>query len=319
MNEKIFRKVSIDRLSSPEQLDQMITVTSAMSWLILVAVGCILATVIIWSFTGSLDTNVTANGILVKSGGIIEINSKEEGLISDIKVLPGDFVNKGDIIARLDHSELVDEITDLINEHNLLVKNNTEDEKALTLEKKIDERKKKLQSSSIIISNETGRVVEVKPQVGDSVTPGTVIINLVKEGEGVKDLIALLYVPVESGKKLVSGMEVRISPSTVQKEEYGYLMGRIVSVSEYPVSVHTVTQEIGSSEMATTFVGETASLQVTIDLVNDSETVSGYRWSTPSGPPIKIANETACSASVIVEQQKPIEMVIPQISNLLRE
>ena len=62
-------------------------------------------------------------------------------------------------------------------------------------------------------------------------------------------------------------------------------------------------------------------LQLVNDIrsINDLETVSGYRWSTPSGPPIKIANGTVCSASVIVEQQRPIEMVIPQISSLLGE
>ena len=39
MNEVLFRKVSLDRLSSPEQLDQLLRVTDPKSWLGLFAVG----------------------------------------------------------------------------------------------------------------------------------------------------------------------------------------------------------------------------------------------------------------------------------------
>ena len=317
MNEKLFRKVSIERLSSPEQLDRMITITNAKSWFLLIAVSCILVAVIIWSITGSLATNVTAKGMLVKSGGIIDICSSEEGQISDIRVLPGDFIKKGDIIARINQNELVDEITDLTDELELLKKISTEDVNIQVLEKQRKELKKKLVSSSVVISQEEGRVIEVNPSVGDQVTPGTVVIRIVKEGKGVKNLIAVLYVPVESGKKLAPGMETRISPSTIQKEEFGYLLGRVVSVSEYPVTVHTATQKLGSSELAETYVADTACLEVLVDLVTNMETESGFEWSTPSGPPMEIENGTVCSASVIIDTQRPIEMVIPQISNLL--
>jgi len=319
MNEKIFRKVSIDRLSSPEQLDRMITVTNSRSWFILIAVGCILIAVIIWSITGSLSTNISARGMLVKSGGIIDICASDEGLISDIRVLPGDYVKKGDIIARISQDDLVDEITGLADERMLLEKKNVDEEKILVLDKQIEELKKKLRSSSVVISQEEGRVVEVKPGVGDMVAPGTVVISIVKEGEGVKDLIAVLYVPVEAGKRLAPGMKTRISPSTIQMEEFGYLLGRIVAISEYPVTVHTAAQKLGSNELATTYVGNTACLEVLVDLEANNETESGYQWSTPSGPPTKIDNGTVCNASVVTDTQRPIEMVIPQIKKLLGE
>ena len=37
MQNKLFRKVALERLSSPEQLDQMMTVTSLRGWIALAA------------------------------------------------------------------------------------------------------------------------------------------------------------------------------------------------------------------------------------------------------------------------------------------
>jgi HlyD family secretion protein len=56
-----------------------------------------------------------------------------------------------------------------------------------------------------------------------------------------------------------------------------------------------------------------------VDLVTDDTTKSGYKWSTLSGPPTRIENGTACSATVVVTRLRPIEMVIPQMKNLLGE
>lgn len=317
MDKEIFRKVSIDRLASPEQLDRMITVTSARSWLIIIAVGCMLAAVVIWSITGSLATNIEANGMLVKSGGIVDISSSETGQISDIRVKPGDYVKKGDIVARLNQAEIVAAITDLSDKLELMKESQTGQPDRLALTGRIAELKKKLRSSSLVTSQEEGRVIEVNLHVGEMVAPGSVVMSIVRESASVRNLVAVMYVPVESGKKLAPGMAVRIAPSTVNKEEFGYILGRIVSVSEYPVTVRTARQKLGNSELAAAYVGSTPCLEILADLVIDKKNQSGYRWSTLSGPPNKIENGTVCSASVIVARQRPIELVFPRISDLL--
>ncbi|NLB43477.1 MAG: NHLP bacteriocin system secretion protein [Clostridiales bacterium] len=316
MKKTVFRKVALERLSSPEQLDRMITVTNTKLWLILTALGCILTSIVIWSITGSLATSVTANGMLVKGGGIVDISSSEIGQISDIRARAGDIIKKGDIVARLDQKEIVDEITALSDLLPLHKENKENENDRKALEKQIEELRKRLVSSSYIVSHIDGRVVEVKLNAGDMVSQGTPVLSVAKEGAAVKNLIAVIYVPVEYGKSLAPGMETRVSPSTVKKEEFGYILGRIVSVSEYPATVHTARERLGSSELAQAYAGSTACLEVIVDLVSDNTTKSGYKWSTLSGPPISIENGTACSAAVVVERLRPIEMVIPQFRNL---
>ena len=61
MKNSIFRKKSMDRVSSPEQLNDYIRVTSPGVWLFLIALILLLTGFIIWAAFGRLDV-VTADG-----------------------------------------------------------------------------------------------------------------------------------------------------------------------------------------------------------------------------------------------------------------
>lgn len=120
MQSNIFRKVSIDRLSSPEQLDQLMQVTTARGWLALSGVGLVLAGALAWGIFGRLPENVGGQGILLKSGGVFEVVPNASGLLDDIAVSVGDSVNEGQVIARLAQPELVDQVQQArLNLHNL--------------------------------------------------------------------------------------------------------------------------------------------------------------------------------------------------------
>ncbi|MCF0106749.1 MAG: hypothetical protein HUJ53_08315 [Holdemanella sp.] len=60
----IFRQKSIDRISSPEQLDQYLQVTRPSTWIILSAVIILLAGFISWGFIGRLDTKIDVNVVV---------------------------------------------------------------------------------------------------------------------------------------------------------------------------------------------------------------------------------------------------------------
>lgn len=60
----MFRKVALDRLSSPEELDQLPRVTSPRSWLALLALGILLAVALAWSGFATIPITVTGRGVL---------------------------------------------------------------------------------------------------------------------------------------------------------------------------------------------------------------------------------------------------------------
>lgn len=67
MNEQLFRKKSIDKVSSPEQLNEYIRVANPGVWMVLAAVVILLAGVIVWGVIGHLDT--TLSTAIVAEGG----------------------------------------------------------------------------------------------------------------------------------------------------------------------------------------------------------------------------------------------------------
>lgn len=106
MDNRVFRKVSLDRLSSPEQLDQVMQVTNPRGWLALAAIGSLLALAIGWGIFGSLSEKVAGGGILLKSGGVFEVVSPAEGRVTDVSVSVGDSVSEGQVVAWIAQPEL---------------------------------------------------------------------------------------------------------------------------------------------------------------------------------------------------------------------
>ena len=111
MSQQIFRKASLDRLASPEQLDQMLQITDPRGWIALVSLGAVLATAVIWSIAGVVPENVNATGILVKSGGVYEVVPIAGGRVVDVSVGVGERVTEGQVIARVDQPEMRDRLT----------------------------------------------------------------------------------------------------------------------------------------------------------------------------------------------------------------
>ncbi len=67
MNEKLFRKSSIDRVNSPEQLNDYIRVANPGVWIILLSVVALLVGVVIWGVFGTIETKVET--VLVVENG----------------------------------------------------------------------------------------------------------------------------------------------------------------------------------------------------------------------------------------------------------
>ncbi|MFL5543043.1 MAG: NHLP bacteriocin system secretion protein, partial [Longimicrobiaceae bacterium] len=115
MADSIFRKVSLDRLASPEQLDQAMQATTPGGWLALGALALLLVAAIGWGVAGAVPEKIPGQGILVKSGGIFEVVPLEGGRVTDVAVGVGDLVSEGQVIARVAQPDVQDKLTQARN------------------------------------------------------------------------------------------------------------------------------------------------------------------------------------------------------------
>ncbi len=484
MSNQIFRKVALDRLSSPEELDQLITVTKPRGWIALLGIGCILITILIWGILGNISTQVEGAGLLTTSGGVVSVTHPVSGQITDVSVMSGDYVKQGDVIARIEQSSLVDKVNryrdeikliknfdvdtfyddktalsanlndfyDLareikqvnasldvkqatqednqtsnqyeieqtkirlkqaqisIDQVNLNLKQYTADrddaKKALeraealfnsgalsqadleeaklvlqnaqlnmdtetlalrtaqskvasiendlsllvplkktesaqmaeaTLKLKqlkaqleelrytklnemnraLDKAVKDLKESTEVVSMSYGQVLEVYVKKGDVIQAGTPLVNVARDDREANTLEAVIFVKPEVGKKIHQGMTVHVSPTIANVEDYGFMLGEVVSVSKYPVSTQYLVQSFGNEQLVQTLTGGITPIEVHVNLIQDASTFSGYKWSTRNGPDMKIDSGNICSGTIIVDNRRPIEMVIPFVKKKL--
>ncbi|ESA38601.1 secretion protein [Leptolyngbya sp. Heron Island J] len=65
----IFRREALERLSSPEQLDQLMQIVSPRSWLPLATVGGLLGAAIFWACEGRIPVTTSSHAILAYAEG----------------------------------------------------------------------------------------------------------------------------------------------------------------------------------------------------------------------------------------------------------
>jgi HlyD family secretion protein len=410
----IFRKVALERLSSPEQLDQLMQVTDPKGWLALGAMGALLLTSLAWGVFGSIPTEARGEGILLRQGGVSSLVAAENGQVEEILVAVGDVIEKGQIVARVRQDELLRQIQDsrdkladaraeyrdlvryageqkrlreqdlaqqranlqrsiqalgrqveltrermgserdllkdgLITKQTLLNSeqslNTVQDQLASArlelnglelkrieaeqqveqqiqsreaqirdLEIELRERQARLGEAARVVSPHAGRVLELLVDRGDVVSPGTAILNLEVLSE---DLLAVLFVPATAGKRVKPGMTVRVSPSTVKREEFGSILGRVTWAAEYPSTSRGMVRLFGNEALAQKLMEEGPPIQVNVALEKDPSTPSGFRWSSSKGPNLKISSGTLATGDVVVRQEAPINLVIPKVREKL--
>ena len=178
-------------------------------------------------------------------------------------------------------------------------------------EVEIEQLERGLTSGAEVRSPFTGRIVEVGAERDAIVNRGDSLFTLDLTGRTVAALEAMVYVPATDAKRIAPGMLVQLTPAVVRPEEYGYLIGKVTYVSDLPATPRGMLRVLKNDQLVKTMIGTTPPHEVHVDLVPDVATFSGYRWSSPQGPPTKIESGTLCSAAVVVQERRPIDMVVP--------
>lgn len=108
MDTRIFRNVALERLASPEQLDQVLRMTSPKGWLGLLGIYMVVATAIIWGYQGSIPTTAIGQGVIVRAGGVVNVVTRGSGLVLSLNVAPGQRIQHDQVIATIAQPELLE-------------------------------------------------------------------------------------------------------------------------------------------------------------------------------------------------------------------
>jgi HlyD family secretion protein len=184
----------------------------------------------------------------------------------------------------------------------------------------LNEARRLMDSTGALLSQDTrvispieGRVLEIKVSAGSVLTVGTPVVVIESEGA---NLDALVYIPAESGKNVKPGMEVRVEPRTVKREEFGTMIGTVMTVSDFPITPQGMTAVLHNDDLVKRFTHDGPCYAATIHLEPDRGAVSGYRWAVGRGPAVHLTSGTLLRAEITTRKQRPIDMVVPFMKRL---
>jgi hypothetical protein len=195
MKREIFRSAALNRMSSPEQLDQMLEVTTPKYWIALIAVGLLLLCGLAWGFYGRMTTKAMGHGMVVQAP-----------------------------------------------DGNLQV-------------------------------------------VG--------------------------YVPATVAKTVQAGEPAEIVLTALRVEDYGFLRGRVVSISEYPATDEELMATLRNETLAHALAAGEPVHEVRVEMEKDPNTPSGFQWSTPRGAAFRITPGSLCRVNIITREERPLRLLVP--------
>lgn len=409
MKSKIFRSVALERLSSPERLDQAWRVTGPKEWLALLGIFFLLSVAGVWGFVGSLATKVTAEGVIIRHGGVVNVVASGAGLVVKLNVKTGDTVRANQVIAQIaqpvlrekikvtedaladakrereralrvrtdsarlqldalagqrtnaereietlrEQIALVDEqvpVDEQLFSRGLITKQQSlaARQKKITLEgqvaalqaqiKQFDAQQfstenqpkendidmqarvtdiernlaslgKDLSTTSDVVSPYAGQVLELKVYRGSAVSEGTPVVSIQPDAGKLEGLV---YLSAIHAKDVKPGMEAQITPGTVRREEYGYMIGKVAFVAAYPATPAAMMSVLGNEPLTQSITAAGPVTEVRLDL-EPAGTPSGFKWSSRQGPPVLVSSGTLCSAQIVIAHEKPITLVVPAV------
>lgn len=268
----MFRKAALDRMTSPERLDEMMQITSRRGWLALTGLTGLLLGALVWGIFGSVPTTVSGQGLIIRQGGTYPVPALVTGEVTAIKVSVGEQIRANQIVAI---------VRPLAGGPPIQVK---------TLY--------------------TGRVLELGVDPGSVVQPGTPIVNVEESSKpliavlylpsylgkqiriGMKAEISPVTVATQNFGYMVGSVSwVAPFPATLQA------MNRLLANEAL---VQILAQASGGTP-----------LEVDVALARDASTPSHFKWSSGKGPNTDITTGTLTSNQIVISQQHPLSFVLP--------
>ncbi|MEM7552726.1 MAG: NHLP bacteriocin system secretion protein [Cyanobacteria bacterium P01_A01_bin.84] len=170
-----------------------------------------------------------------------------------------------------------------------------------------------INNNSKIISQYSGRILEITVNRGEVIPAGTRIANIDTKNSPNK-LVGMTYFPIKTGKKIQSGMQVQVTPKTVKRERFGGIVGTVTNISTFPITTEAAANVLGNPQILAGIIPVTQKgglIEVSVNLQADKQNFSGYKWSSSKGPNMEISTGTTTSVRVKIEERAPITFIFP--------
>ncbi len=273
MSKSIFQNKD-EKSTKKSEHAALMTVIGSGNLLILLGIIIFLVGVVIYSITVPINITTTLDAVVSYGEGTAQVVVENEGILSQLSVSNGDYVNRGDLLGVLTTEGTAAQI---INGAVL-----TEEEKS------------KVKRQTMIVAMESGVVADLSFQDGAFLPKNSTLCQIVKRENEETTVVVLAYSSYEQAINVKQGDRAFVAVESAATDEYGYLRGIVRSVQ-----LSGLSQDQESP----------IEMQIIIDPKVDDQ--GNYIWTKENnGFSGEITAGTSGSATIFTDQLYLIDLII---------
>jgi pyruvate/2-oxoglutarate dehydrogenase complex dihydrolipoamide acyltransferase (E2) component len=265
-----FRFKALAQLREPDELDAPVVLASPRGWMTVLALTVVILAALAWALIGRLPQTVTASGLITRPQGTVQVQSLYQGMVDKVQASIGGYVRAGQVLAVVRDAG---------------------------------------GASHTILSPYAGQVISVGVADGEVIGTGSPVATIERAATGAGPLVAMLFVSSQSAAGITPGDVVGLSVASAPTSAFGLLRGQVISVSQFPLTDAEVNAVLGGTATASEFGAGSTPLLVTVRLLRNSRTPTGYAWTTAAGPPQALPAQVQATGTVTVGSQAPISLL----------
>lgn len=265
-----YRRQALRQLEAPEQLDEVVRLTSVPSWLLTAALAAVVLLAGTWASIGTVDRTVRAAGVLIHANGVSGLDATDSGQVVKVWASP---------------NQLVGPSTPLYS---------------------VQSQGGQIRT---VTAPWDAYVITVLISEGQLVQLGTPVANLERLNTPGDALQAVVFVAATSAPTLQPGVPARVAAAAVPSTVFGTLHGQITSVGAFPETESSLRAFLGDGFNVESFLRGGSVIRVTVALATDPTSASGLQWSKAS-PPFGLNSESQVTASFTIAREHPISWLV---------
>lgn len=212
----------------------------------------------------------------------------------------------------------------LENKLSLLTEKSQLQSEIKTLKEQITEKEGTLNENSSVLEQKyvikspiTGIVKDINYIRGEYPSLGTPLATITKSKKS--ELMVLATASSGDADKLIPGDAVLFTPSNVNRNRYGGITGKVLSVERRPVSSEYIVNFTGNQSIGQELAKDQHLYLVKIELSRSAKSPTGFEWSSGSGPELRQKPYPSLlgSTTVYYEEKTPISYVLPFLRGVI--
>ncbi|EXU66608.1 hypothetical protein Z951_18980 [Streptomyces sp. PRh5] len=266
-----FRQQALSKAQSAEDIDLPVRYARPQGWLALAVTVVVMAGAAVWAVTGTVSNTLDATGILTHGQGSYVLQSPIAGQVTSVLAQEGSTLPAGAPLLKV----------------------------------------RTTRGTTVVRTIAAGRLTTLSASIGSVLNTGANVASVERVRHSGDPLVATLFVPADRAASVRVGASVDLNVQSAPTQTYGALRGEVRAVGRTAQSSQQIGSYLGSEQLGEEFSKHGPPVAVQVRLDRERGTRSGYRWSSPEGPPFALGSMTLTDGTVHLDAQHPIDWLLP--------